>query len=477
MSKHLYSRPRLISGALFVWPRIKQSWHQLIERLVPKNPAGEGAGRPLAYRLLYHYRWPLGIFAGLVIAGITTFIYFYLHYAALIDKKLGDTNIPGHSSVYAIPRTIALGERISRTSLIAQLQRTGYSEGPGSQMGHFVRTENGLEITTGPSSYYSPHTARLEFRNGKVSRIVSLPEGNLSLQYSMEPELVTNVFDESRQKRRPISYAELPPHLINAIVSVEDKRFFDHGGLDLIRIAKAAYVDLKERRKEQGASTLTMQLARSFWLDQEKTWGRKIAEVMLTLELERRLTKEQILELYVNEVYLGRRGSFSIHGLGEAARSYFAKDIRRLSIPEAAMLAGLIQRPAYFNPFRNPERMRDRRDLVLNLMRANGYLTDAQLAQARQAPLEVKPPETESTEAPYFVDVVNDELQAKFQDRNFASNSYRIYTTIDLALQRQAVDAVEAGMKRLDASLRRQRGKKGGPYPQVALVALDPHTG
>ena len=139
-------------------------------------------------------------------------------------------------------------------------------------------------------------------------------------------------------------------------------------------MAKAAYVDLKEGRKGQGASTITMQLARSFWLDQDKKFKRKIAEVFLTIELERRFTKEQIIEFYANEIYLGRRGSFSIHGFGEAARAYFAKDIRKLTVPEAAMLVAIIQRPSYYNPFRYPERVKDRRNLALQLMRNNGYL-------------------------------------------------------------------------------------------------------
>ena len=180
------------------------------------------------------------------------------------------------------------------------------------------------------------------------------------------------------------------------------------------------------------------------------------------------------MELYVNEVYLGRRGSFSVHGFGEAARSYFGKDVRQLSIPEAATLAGMIQRPSYYNPFRYPERVKQRRDLVLTLMHNNGYIDAATLTAATKEPVQITRPETESSEAPYFVDLVNEDLQDKFEDWDFAANSYKVYSTLDLDLQQDAVEAVRAGMAEVDKQLRR---RNKGAAPQVALIALDPHTG
>jgi penicillin-binding protein 1B len=368
-----------------------------------------------------------------------------------------------------------VGDNISDTDLILRLQRAGYTEATDNRIGHYRRTADGLEITTGPESYYRPHTAVVQFNNSKVAKILSRTDKKLSEHYWLEPEIVTNFMDGERAKRRPVSYSEFPPQLVRALVSIEDKRFFQHSGLDLIRIAKAAYVDIKEGSKEQGASTITMQLARSFWLDQEKSWTRKAAEALLAVELERRFTKEQILELYGNEVYLGRRGSFSIHGFGEAARSYFGKDIRRVTLPEAAVLAGIIQRPSYYNPFRYPERVKQRRDLTLQLMHENGYIDAASLAAATAVPIQISRGETESSEAPYFVDLVNDGLQDQFEDWDFASNSFKVYSTLDLDLQREAVAAVKAGMAEVDRQLR-GRKNKGAP-PQVAMVVLDPHTG
>jgi penicillin-binding protein 1B len=401
--------------------------------------------------------------------------FFYVRYAMLIEHKLGDGGMRTNSSVYAAPRLLSVGDAIGEVELISRLQKAGYTESPQTKSGYYRRTADGLEITTGPASYYQPHTALIQFKGEKVSQIVSRTDKRNTNHYWLEPELITNFMDGERAKRRPVAYSEFPKHLIQAIVSIEDKRFFQHNGLDLIRVAKAAYVDVREGRKEQGASTVTMQLARSFWLDQKKSWGRKAAEVLLTVELERRFDKNKIMEMYANEVYLGRRGSFSLHGFGEAARSYFGKDVRRLSLPEAAMLAGIIQRPSYYNPFRYPERVKQRRDLVLSLMHSNGYIDASALAAATAAPMKITAGEIESSDAPYFVDLVNEDLQDKFQDWDFAANSYKVYSTLDIDLQRDAVEAVRAGMAEVDKQLR-GRKNKGAP-PQVALIALDPHTG
>ena len=190
-----------------------------------------------------------------------------------------------------------------------------------------------------------------------------------------------------------MEFSEIPRALVDAVVSVEDKHFFTHSGLDLLRMLKAAYVDLREARKQQGASTLSMQLARGLWLQPDKKWKRKFAEVLITMHLEHKLTKKQIFAFYCNQVYLGRQGTFSINGFGEAAHTYFDKDVSQLTLPEAALLAGLVQRPSYYNPFRYPDRARERRDMVLRLMRNNHRLTDSQYHAALETPVKLSPGE------------------------------------------------------------------------------------
>ncbi|HYP09554.1 MAG TPA: PBP1A family penicillin-binding protein [Bryobacteraceae bacterium] len=454
-----------------IWSRIK---HRIAEEA--RNERARGVFRKP--RFVRKYPVFSSVVGLVLVAGLATFAFFYIKYAMLIQEKFGGGSIRTNSSVYALPRQVAVGDTLAEAELIARLQRAGYTEDQNNKLGYYQRTPEGLLIATGPYSYFQPHSAVVQINGDRIVNIVSKTDNRVSKHYWLEPELITNLFDRDREKRRPVAYSEVPKHLVEALISVEDKRFFKHTGMDPIRMVKAAYVDIKEGRKEQGASTITMQLARSFWLDQDKTYTRKMAEILLTMELERRFTKEQILEFYVNEVYLGRRGSFSIHGFGEAARAYFAKDIRKLTLPEAATLVAMIQRPSYFNPFRYPERVKERRNLALMLMHTNGYIDAAQYAQAINAPLVVSPGETESSDAPYFVDLVNADLDEKFKDWDFATNSYRVYSTLDLDLQEAAVAAVQEGMAELDKNLQRMRGKrKKGPYPQVALVALDPETG
>src|SRR5260370_3740492 len=278
--------------------------------------------------------------------------------------------------------------------------------------------------------------------------------------------------------------------LVNAILSAEDKRFFEHGGFDFIRIAGAAWADLRHTSQHyQGASTITMQVARTFFLSTERNWGRKLAEAMISVELEQRFNKKQIFELYANEVYLGNRGSFGIRGFSEASVAYFGKDLRQLTLPECAYLAGIIRAPNYYSSAdRHPERGVQARDRVLTQMLENKYITEEDVQDAKRAPLKIIRTSISGSEAPYFVDMVKDHLLDKYSANELLSENFRVYTTLDPALQRAAAAAVDAGMKNVDVLLakkydkwRKELAKKGStepvPQAQVALVALDPRTG
>jgi penicillin-binding protein 1B len=432
----------------------------------------------LAFLAKFKYRLIFGTLAVLLFAGLGTLAYFYLHYARLIDAKLSAGPFQSTAMIFAAPRGLSVGDRTSTSEIVYQLRRSGYSEAEGNRMGWYHLRPDAVEIYPGKDSYFLQEPAVIKFRAALVSEIISLTDNTERTEYLLEPELITNLFDRNREKRRVVKYNDIPKVLVEAVISAEDKRFFQHSGFDPLRILKATYVDLKEQRKEQGASTLSMQLARSLWLDQKKTWRRKAAEVLMTLHLEQKLSKEQIFEDYANEVYLGRRGSFSIQGFGEGAQVYFGKSIQQLTLPEAATLAGLVQRPGSFNPFRYPDRAHLRRNIVLGLMRDNGYIAQDQYQEACGKPLNVGPEGAGSTDAPYFVDLVNDTLQSKFQDYDFQSQSYRVFTTLDPNLQQAAGEAVRIGMKEVDRQLRKRRYKPGeSAEAQVALVALDPQTG
>ncbi len=411
--------------------------------------------------------------------GLLTFTYYYVKFARLIDQKLEGGPYQHTAMIFAAPRVISLGEEIAPVDIVEQLQTSGYTESRRNPLGWYHLRQDAVEVFPGPDSYFDPEAGVIRFSDGRVSQIISTRDNTERTQYLLEPELITNLFDKNREKRRLVKYGDIPELLVRAVISVEDKRFFQHAGFDPIRIMKSVYVDLKEARKAEGASTLSMQLARILWLDRQKTWRRKAAEGMITLHLERKLTKEQIFEYYANHIDLGRRGSFAIRGFGEAAQAYFDKDIKDLTLAEAATLAGLAQRPSYTNPLRWPERARVRRNVVLSLMRENGYITARQYAEAAASPLDVVRGVGSSADAPYFVDLVNEELQEKFQDHDFQGSSYRIYTTLDLDLQRAAAEAVRTGLEEVDPVIARRRKirKAEIPDPQVALVALDAQTG
>ena len=411
--------------------------------------------------------------------GLCTFTFYYAKYSRLIDEKLRAGPFANTAKIFAAPASVAVGEIGTPAEIAAELRRSGYNESRGNPIGYYLLQPNSIEVFPGPESYFDQEAGVVKFAGGRISQIVSLQDNTTRSQYQLEPQLITNVSGPNREKRRMVKFADIPTVMVQAVTSAEDKRFFQHSGFDPIRIVKAAYIDLKEGRSAQGASTLSQQLARMIWLDTRKLWTRKLAEMIITLQLEQKLSKEAIFEDYANDIYLGWRGSFRIHGFGEAAEAYLGKDLSQITLPEAAELAGLIQGPALYDPFHHPDRLRERRNVVLGLMRQNGFISERDYALACQAPLTVAKSAAQSVEAPYFVDLVNDELQARFQDTDFQSNAFRIYTTLDMHLQRAAGEAIRIGMQNVDEQIRHQRRFRGQtpPEAQVALVAIDPHTG
>ena len=417
----------------------------------------------------------LGLFTFCFVATLTVFLYFWFHFSHLIDEKLSEGPFANTAQLFAAPEPISVGDILTREELVQLLRRRGYSDTQKSRMGWYKVRADGVEIFPGADSYFDQEPGVIFIDGARVVRIVSNRDNTERPQYSLEPELITNLFDRKRQKRRMVKFDDIPPVVRNAILAAEDHRFFQHAGFDPIRIVGAALGDLRGGNRKQGASTLTMQVARTFFLNRDRTFSRKAAELLITLELEHRLTKEQIFEHYVNYIDLGWRRSFAVQGFGEAAQVHYGKDLRELNLDEAALLAGMVQGPNLYNPFRSPDKALARRNTILGMMRENGYVTDKQYDEAVKAPIKLREGGIETSDAPYFVDYVNEDLQEQFQDHDFQARSYRIYTSLDMKLQRDAVDAVRIGMKEVDDQLARRRKKY--PEAQVAMVVLDPHTG
>jgi penicillin-binding protein 1B len=423
-------------------------------------------------------------FAAAVLVGFSVFGFFYVKYQRIVDDRLKQPIFANTAKIFAAPREVRPGQKLSIGLLANELREAGYTADGATQtspLGTFSEGALSVTVRPGPQSYHSQDAAVIHIGSGVVQSITD-DHGQALASYELEPLLITGLSeDANRTKRRLITYDEIPQNLVQAVVAIEDRRFFEHGGVNYGRLLEAGARDVTSGHKEQGGSTLTMQLSKNFFLSPEKRFKRKIIEIAITFQLEHRFSKKQIFEMYANEINLGQRGSFSIDGFGEASEAYFGKDVRQLNLAECAMLAGMIQRPNYFTPFRHPDRAIERRNLVLDSMVETGAITKDEAERAKAEGLHLSAQSVDASEAPYFVDLVRDQLNQKLGERDFNREGLRIYTSLDPDLQRAAADAVDAGMKNVDALVDKMHThRKPGEtilYPQVALVALNPHTG
>ncbi len=419
-----------------------------------------------------------------------SFSYYYVKYDRIIARRFKSEVFNNSATIYAIPARLYVGEKISPREIATQLREAGYTDESGkSPIGTYHLLSGGIEVQPGAESYHSPETATIRVSEGKIESMTG-KSGELQA-YELEPQMITSLFDsEQRSKRQIVKYKDIPKVVVDAVLAIEDRRFFEHSGVNFVRMAEVAWIDFTHQRYAQGSSTLTMQLSRGFFLSPEKTIRRKLIEMLIAEEMEQKFSKQKIFEIYANWVDLGQRGSFAISGFGEASRAYFNKDLKDLTLPEAALLAGIIQRPSYLSPYRHPERALDRRNLVLDSMVETHAITEEQAERAKATPLKLAPPNVEASDAPYFVDLVRDTLIGKMNERDLNDESYRIYTALDPNLQQAAAQAVDSGMKLVDAQVKKLRTRRvrigrnkyetrvePGPEAQVALVAMDPHTG
>src|SRR5438128_821479 len=280
-------------------------------------------------------RLGVAIFIVCCTLALSVFAYFYIKYQRIIDARMSGQIFATSAQIYAAPRTLEVGDKAPLQEIAAELRRAGYTEAGAKQesrLGTFRLLERGIEIRPGPESYRAPDGAVVRVSARKVDRIVGLgaTEGKDLAAYELEPEIITGLFDQARAKRRLVTYDEIPKVMVDAVLAIEDRRFFQHSGVNYFRFLEAAWANFRSGRRDQGGSTITMQIARQpgFFLTAEKTIKRKLTEMLIALELEQRFSKKQIFELYANSVNIGQRGSFSIDGFGEGARAYFNKDIK-----------------------------------------------------------------------------------------------------------------------------------------------------
>jgi penicillin-binding protein 1B len=390
----------------------------------------------------------------------------YRYYSQIIDARLASGYLTSRPGLYAAPRVLEAGQKMSREKLVAVLRRAGYVETNASDVwsGSFGLVDADFEIRPARSK----EAVQVKFVGDEIAEIRS--DGALLDSFTLEPEILSTDITSKAGKREVLSFGEIPPVLVHAILAIEDRRFFEHSGVDVNGLARALLRNVTDEQMAQGGSTITQQLVKNTYLTPEKTVQRKYAEAMLSFALERRLSKNDILALYCNEIYMGQRGAVAVRGVKEAAKVFYGKEVRDLTLSEAATLAGMIQSPARYSPVQHPDAARARRDVVLAAMRENGWITAGQNTSAGAEPVSVvASPVVDDSLAPYFVDYVNRLAESQFET---SADRQRIYTTIDLELQQAAERALKRQLDRLDV-VYANRGLK----PQAALVALDPHTG
>jgi penicillin-binding protein 1B len=294
------------------------------------------------------------------------------------------------------------------------------------------------------------------------------------------PALITSYFDVARTRKQAVKFQDVPKDLLKAVLSGEDRTFFDHYGINPRRIVGAFLSNMKQGEVAQGGSTLTQQLARTLFLNREPTLQRKLSEAFIALILERRLSKQQIFTMYANEIYLGHRDSFAILGFAEGAKAYFGKQLKDVTLSEAATLAGIIPAPNAYSPVHHSARAKARRDLILKIMVDSGDISRQAYEEARQSELKIAE-NLDPAEGHYLVDYIRGELLRDFPEETLMRGGLSVYTTVDLGLQKAAMDSVEYGLGLIDARFAKAKGRNEkdvkGPTPQAGLIALDPRTG
>ena len=410
------------------------------------------------------------------------FIGFVGYTYAVITKKFDSAvrwDLP--SRVYSDATPLVPGVAYARSLLEPKLNHVGYHEVRSrvANPGEYRYVGGDLEIFLQDFEYpdmdFHAVAILVDFDEGVIRSIKRLDDGVTLRGVRIEPELITSIYNNEMEDRLPIALGAVPPVLIDAIIATEDRSFYSHEGISLRGILRAAYHDIKSKSLAAGGSTLTQQLVKNLYLNPERTWRRKAVEAVMALLLEARYTKKQILEAYLNEIYLGQNGAVQIIGVEQASQVYFGKRVTYLTLPEAATLAGMIRSPNVLSPLKYPERAKPRRDTVLQLMRDQERISEEQFEEAVSSPLKVTRFPRTSRSAPFFVDLVLKQLRETYPETQLKTEGLRIFTTLDTIMQRSAEQALDTGIANLNKSYSYLR-KQAAPLEGVVLT-IQPGTG
>jgi penicillin-binding protein 1B len=384
--------------------------------------------------------------------------------------------------VYSARLHVETGQRVDAGAFVARLDRCGYArvDTTPAQPGQYRRRASGVDLfVRGFAGGESPVAARrvgIAFDGDSIASMRD-ERGRPVASVDVEPELLSLVFGRQQEERMIVPLAEIPKTLVNAVLAAEDARFYRHSGIDPFAVVRAAFTNVKSGRIVQGGSTITQQTVKNLYFGQERTWWRKAREALMSVILDARYPKDRILEVYLNEVYLGQRGSVSICGVQAASRYFLGRNVSDLSLAEAATLAGLIRNPGGYNPFTHPDRAVQRRNLVLDAMLEAGFADKPSVAKAKAERLRVASGGAGYARAPYVVDLVRAQLAELYSTQALAENGLEIFTTIDTLVQSRAEAALGRGLERLEVDIPLIRRQKTRRRLQGCVVVTDPRSG
>lgn len=421
-----------------------------------------------------------------LVAGISGFLIASLycwHLTGRVEKRFSGRRWQIPSVIYSDTTLLYPGRKIHWPSLREKLIGIGYRESSGApaSKGYYRPTDDGLEIylndLTLPGKVRYGFPAVLTFKKGTIHSMARRDSGQDLPILELEPEVLMRYFGKEREIRQVVPIDEIPASLQHAVMAAEDARFYTHYGVDPRGILRAVYTNLKHGSIRQGGSTLTQQLAKNYFLTPERTFTRKLNELFISFAIELKYDKEEILGIYLNEIYFGQKGSASVNGAGEAARFYFNKRVQDLSLAESATIAGLIKGPNLYSPYKDLERSRKRRNVVLSSMQKNGWITEEERDAASAEPITVAGYEAYSQKAPYFLDYVSSQLRELYPATSLTSLGFSIYTTLDTQVQKAAERALKRGLERLENNNPKLRRNDPAKRLQGAVVVIQPRTG
>jgi penicillin-binding protein 1B len=421
-------------------------------------------------------RWLLAL-APLVLAALAWGVWL----GRDLGARLAERALAVPSRIYARPLVLVPGARVSERVVATHLRATGHSRvaRPPVANGEYLlgakRWQIGRRGFRYPDGFEPAGVVTVELDAAGIVKAIAGPSGEPLDALFLDPELLGVVHGPGGEDRRLVPLARIPEVLIDAVLAAEDQRFYEHHGIDWLRVGGALFQNARARRVVAGGSTLTQQLVKNLYLGEERSLLRKLREAPLAILLELRHSKDEILEAYLNEIYLGQNGALAIHGVERAAQFYFGKGAEALTLPEAALLAGLIPAPNRYSPLRHSARAKQRRDLVLRLMAEQGRVSEAAAAAAQASGLGLREERRAARPGAHFVSLVEGRLEARLGATRLQEQGLSVFTTLDAGFQRAAEAALTSGLA--DLERRHPELRRGKARPEAALVALDPVTG